>query len=102
MPAPYLLIPPFCLHTSMLLESEFEKEVLWASRFFSFSYSCMYLYLGFYLFCSSVDKTETTTQKIPPSANTSSPLPDLRPGAVNMGVPVLSSGERAAGRQDGR
>lgn len=98
-------VPPLCL---LILLSAYtppchwnlnlRKKVLWASRFLSFSYSCMYL--RFYPFCSSIDKTETTTQKIPPSAITASQLPDLRPGTVNVGFLVLSSGEKT-GRQDG-
>lgn len=91
--------PPFSLHTYM--QSKFEKGVLLASGLFFFSYNCTCSYSGFYLFCSSVNKTETTTQVIPPSANTSSQQPDLRPGTVKMGFPVLSSGERVTRRQHG-
>lgn len=92
--------PPFFLHTYM--QSKSENGVLLAGGLFFFSYNCTCSYSGFYLFCSSVNKTETTTQVIPPSTtNTSSQQPDLRPETVKMGFPGLSSGERVTRRQHG-
>ena len=56
---------------------QFKKEALLASRFLSFSSICVYLYCGFYLFCSSTNKTEITTQ-MTSRANTSFLLSALR------------------------